>query len=347
MQENGKKTMTQQVMTAPKEIVFREVPIPEPRKNQILVKIMNIGICGSDIHVYHGQHPFTTYPVTQGHEVSARVVELGQDVQGFRVGQKVTIQPQVVCGECYPCRHGKYNLCEELKVMGFQTTGTASEYFAVDAEKVTPLPEDMSYEEGAMIEPLAVAVHAVRQAGDVKGLKIAVLGAGPIGNLVAQTALGMGAESVLITDISDLRLEKSKECGILHTANTKEEDFGEVMLRVFGPDKADVIYDCAGTNITMGQAIKHARKGSKIILVAVFAGMAQIDLAVLNDHELDLNTTMMYRIEDYIEAIRLVNEKKVRLSPLISKTFDFRDYGEAYRYIDENRETTMKVIINM
>lgn len=347
MKENLKTTMIQQVMTAPKEITFREVPMPQPEKNQILVKIMNIGICGSDIHVYHGLHPFTTYPVTQGHEVSAQIVEMGQDVEGFSVGQKVTIQPQVVCGECYPCRHGKYNLCEELKVMGFQTTGTASEYFAVDAEKVTPLPEDMSYEEGAMIEPLAVAVHAVRQAGNVKGMKIAVLGAGPIGNLVAQTALGMGAESVLVTDISDLRLEKAKECGIEHIANTKEEDFGDAMLRAFGPDKADVIYDCAGNNITMGQAIKYARKGSTIILVAVFAGMAQIDLAVLNDHELDLNTTMMYRNEDYIDAIRIVNEKKVQLNPLISKTFSFKEYEEAYRYIDENRETTMKVIVNI
>lgn len=339
--------MLQQVMTEPKVITFREVPVPEPKPGEILVKVMNIGICGSDIHVYHGQHPFTSYPVTQGHEVSAEIVKLGEGVKGFQTGDKVTIQPQVVCGECYPCRHGKYNLCEELKVMGFQTTGVASEYFAVDAAKVTPLPAEMSYEEGAMIEPLAVAVHAVRQAGDVKGMKIAVLGAGPIGNLVAQTALGMGAESVLITDISDLRLKKAVECGIQHTANTRTEDFGDAMLRVFGPDKADVIYDCAGNNVTMGQAIKYARKGSTIILVAVFAGKAEIDLAVLNDHELDLNTTMMYRNEDYIDAICLANEDKVHLRPLISKTFSFQDYDEAYRYIDENRETTMKVIINV
>lgn len=339
--------MLQQVMTEPKVITFQEVPTPEPAEGEVLVKVMNIGICGSDIHVYHGQHPFTSYPVTQGHEVSAKIVKLGEGVKGFEVGQKVTIQPQVVCGECYPCRHGKYNLCEQLKVMGFQTTGTASEYFAVDAHKVTLLPEGMSYEEGAMIEPLAVAVHAVRRAGDVSGLKIAVLGAGPIGNLVAQAALGMGAETVLVTDISDVRLEKAKECGIQYTANTKTENFGDAMLRVFGPDKADVIYDCAGNNITMGQAIQYARKGSTIILVAVFAGMAQVDLAVLNDHELDLNTTMMYRNEDYIDAIRLVNEEKVHLKPLISKAFSFRDYAKAYEYIDENRETTMKVIINV
>ena len=268
--------MLQQVMTKPGEIIFQEVPVPEVGKDQVLVKIMNIGICGSDIHVYHGKHPFTKYPVTQGHEVSGEITALGENVNGFHKGQKITIEPQVYCGHCYPCRHGKYNLCEELKVMGFQTTGTASEYFAVDASKVTPIPEEMSYEEGAMIEPLAVAVHAVKQVGDVKGMKIAVLGAGPIGNLVAQVAKGMGAEKVMITDVSDLRLEKAKECGIDVCLNTKNHDFGEGMTEAFGPDKADVIYDCAGNNITMGQAIKYARKGSTIVLVAVFAGMAHL-----------------------------------------------------------------------
>ncbi|MDL2214005.1 alcohol dehydrogenase catalytic domain-containing protein [Clostridia bacterium OttesenSCG-928-O13] len=339
--------MLQQVMTAPHEITFNEVPTPTPQKGEVLVKIMKIGVCGSDIHVYHGEHPFTSYPITQGHEVSGEIAALGEGVEGLNVGQKVTIEPQVVCGKCHPCRHGKYNLCEELKVMGFQTTGVASEYFAVDAAKITPLPDDMSFDEGAMIEPLAVAVHAVKQAGDVAGKDIVVIGAGPIGNLVAQSAKGMGARKVMVTDVSDLRLELAKKCGADAVFNTKTKDFGQAMVETFGPDKADVIYDCAGNNITMGQAIQHARKGSTIILVAVFAGMAQVDLAVLNDHELDLNTTMMYRHEDYVDAIRLVNEKKVQLAPLISEHFAFKDYLKAYEFIDANRETTMKVIINV
>ncbi len=142
--------MLQQVMTEPGKIEFREIPVPEAGPGQVLVRIMEIGVCGSDIHVYHGEHPFTSYPVTQGHEVSGVIEKLGKGVEGLSVGQKVTIQPQVVCGECWPCRNGKYNLCESLKVMGFQTTGVASEYFAVDGEKVTPLPEEMSLEEGAM-----------------------------------------------------------------------------------------------------------------------------------------------------------------------------------------------------
>lgn len=339
--------MLQQVMTAPGVIEFREIETPSPKAGEVLVKIMEIGVCGSDIHVWHGEHPFTSYPVTQGHEVSGEIAALGEGVSEFHVGQKVTIQPQVVCGKCHPCRHGKYNLCEELKVMGFQTTGVASEFFAVDAKKVTALPDTMSFDEGAMIEPLAVAVHAVRKFGDMQGMKVAVLGAGPIGILVAQAAKGMGAESVLITDISDVRLAKAKECGIDFCVNTKTANFGEALVEAFGPDKADVIYDCAGNNTTMGQAIQYARKGSTIILVAVFAGMATVDLAVLNDHELDLNTTMMYRNEDYIDAIELVRAGKVQLQPLVSKHFAFKDYAEAYRYIDANRETTMKVIINV
>lgn len=340
------KVMIQQVMTAPYEIIFREVPVPNISPDQVLVKIRIIGICGSDIHVYHGKHPFTTYPVTQGHEVSGEIVALGSNVSNFYVGQKVTIEPQIYCGRCYPCIHGKYNLCEELKVMGFQTTGTASTYFAVDASKVTPLPQEMRFEEGAMIEPLAVAVHAINRVGNVDGLKIAVIGAGPIGNLVAQVAKGLGAE-VLVTDISDYRLNLVKDCGADHIANTRSVDFGAALVESFGPDKADVIFDCAGNDITINQAIRCARKGSTVILVAVFEDMAKTDLAVLNDKELELNTTMMYRHVDYLQAIEMVSAGKIHLTPLMSKVFPFDRYLNAYRFIDDNRETTMKVLIDV
>ena len=339
--------MLQQVMTEPGKIIFREIETPVPGPGQVLVRIKRIGVCGSDIHVYYGEHKGTGYPVTQGHEVSGQVAGLGEGVTQFRVGQKVTIEPQVVCGKCYPCRHGKYNLCEHLRVMGFQTTGTASEYFAVDAERVTALPDAMTYDEGAMIEPLAVTVHAAKRFAELDGAKVAILGCGPIGILLAQTVKALGAASVLITDISDYRLRLAKECGADFAVNTREKDFGEALLECFGPDKADVIYDCAGNDITMGQAIRYARKGSKIVLLAVFAKEAHIDLFTLNDHELDLDTTMMYRHEDYVDAIRLVEEGKIRLRPLMSRHFAFTDYLKAYQYIEANRETTMKVLIDV
>ncbi|HML45257.1 MAG TPA: zinc-binding dehydrogenase, partial [Clostridia bacterium] len=146
------------------------------------------------------------------------------------------------------------------------------------------------------------------RAGDVSGKGVVVLGAGPIGSLVAQTAKGLGAAKVLITDLSAWRLGKARACGIDACVNTGEQDLGQAILEAFGPDKADVIFDCAGTNATMDQAIRHARKGSTLVLVAVFADKASVDLAVLNDHELDLNTSMMYRHEDYVDAIRFVGD---------------------------------------
>lgn len=339
--------MIQQVMTEPGRITFREIDIPQVQADQVLVKIKRIGVCGSDIHVYHGEHPYTSYPVTQGHEVSGKIVKTGEYVKNFKEGQKVTIEPQVFCGRCYPCLHGKYNLCENLKVMGFQTTGTASEYFAVDASKVTALPETMSYDEGAMIEPLAVTIHAAKRFEDLKGAKCVVLGCGPIGILLIQSLKALGAKEVMATDVSDKRLALAKELGADYVYNTREKDFAEALTEAFGPDKADVMYDCAGNDITMNQAIQNARKGSTIILVAVFAKMANVDLAKLNDSELDLNTSMMYRHEDYVEGIRLVNEGKIRLEPLMSSHFAFEDYLKAYQYIDANRESTMKVLIDV
>lgn len=339
--------MLQQIMTSPGMIEFKEIPMARAKKGEVVVKIMKIGVCGSDIHVYHGKHPFTPYPVTQGHEVSGEIFEIGEGVTGLSIGQKVTIQPQVVCGECHPCRNGKYNLCEELKVMGFQTTGTASEYFAVDAKKITPLPDEMSFDDGAMIEPLAVAVHAVRQAEGVEGKDVVIIGAGTIGILLMQVCKAMGAKTVMVTDISDYRLEKAKECGADYAVNTKNKDFGEAIDKYYGKDKADLIYDCAGSNITMDQAIKHSRKGSTILLVAVFDGLASVDLAVLNDKELNLKSTMMYRNEDYIDSIQLIAEGKINLSNMVSKHFAFRDYEDAYKFIDDNRETALKVIINV
>ena len=341
------KRMIQQVMTAPGEISFREIPVPVAGPEQILVRTKRIGICRSDTHVYHGKHPYTSYPVTQGHEISGEIAAVGSAVTGFSVGQRVTIEPQVACGTCYNCRHGRYNICEQLKVMGFQTTGAASEYFSIDQKRVDLLPDNVDDDQGAMVEPAAVAVHAVRRSGPLKGQKVVVLGAGPIGNLVAQAAKAVGAAQVMITDVSDFRLAIAKDCGTEFTVNTGTVDLGAAIEEHFGADRADVIYDCAGNDITMGQAIRFARKGSTIILVAVYAGTAHVDLAMLNDHELDLNTTMMYTRADFTEAIQFIAEGTIRLHPLMSRHFAFADFLDAYRYIDSHREMTLKVLIDV
>ena len=339
--------MTQAVMIAPGEIIYQKVEIPKVGHDQIMVKMKRIGICGSDIHVNHGKHPYTDYPVVQGHEISAEVVELGADVTGFNIGDKVTIQPQVVCGVCYPCTHGMYNDCEELKVMGFQTTGMASEYFVCDASKALVLPKEMSWDHGAMIEPLAVAVHAVRRyAEDLKGKSVIVLGGGPIGNLVAQTAKAMGAERVLLSELSAYRLELAQRFGIT-TINPAEKDLKEQILEHLGTDGADVIFECVGISITTNQAIEYARKGSDIVIVGVFGERGDINMACLQDHELSLYGTAMYREEDYIKAIELVAEDKIEFEELITHRVNFSEFKKGYDIIDQEKDKAMKVMIDM
>ncbi|NPE09990.1 MAG: alcohol dehydrogenase catalytic domain-containing protein, partial [Asgard group archaeon] len=299
--------MKQQIMIKPGKIEFREIPIPELKDNEVLIKIMCIGVCGSDIHVYHGKHPYTSYPVTQGHEVSGMIEKVGSKITELKSGDKVTIQPQVVCGKCYSCLHGNYHICDELKVMGFQTTGMASEYFVTDADRILKLPEDMSYEQGAMIEPMAVACGVFTKTNDLNGLNVIVLGAGPIGNLTAQTAKALGAKSVLITDVSDFRLEIAKKVGIDYTINPLKQNFSEEIVKAFGPDKADLIIECVGINQTIDDAIANARKGTDIVLVGVFGEKSAVDLGLIQAHELRIIGMLMYQTKEYLKAIELVN----------------------------------------
>ena len=339
--------MLQQIMTAPGKIEFQEISIPKLNENEVLVKIMRIGVCGSDIHVYRGEHPYTRYPITQGHEVSGKIEKIGSKVQGFKLNDKVTIQPQVVCGRCYQCTHGNYHICDDLKVMGFQTTGAASEFFAVNSEKLIKLPSEMTYEEGAMIEPCAVGVHAVLKGGDVSDFNVLVLGAGPIGNLIAQTAKALGARSVMITDLSDYRLGIAEEVGIDFTINPLKQTLSEEIFKSFGPHKADLIIECVGVNETIETAIDIARKGTDIIVVGVFGDNPSINLGFIQDRELRLIGNLMYQTEDYIKAIELIQSKKINLKPLMSTHFPFKDYIKAYEYIEKKKDKVLKVFIDV
>ena len=342
--------MKQAVMTAPAKIEFRDVEKPIPGSDEILIQIKRIGVCGSDIHVYHGTHPYTGYPVVQGHEVSGVVAEVGSGVQGFSTGDAVTFLPQIACGLCYPCRHGKYHICDCLKVMGFQSDGAAQEYFAVSADKVLKIPAGISLEEGAMIEPTAVALHALGRAelgleGGVRGKKVVVLGAGPIGNLVAQSAKALGAEKVLITDLSEYRLQIAQTCGIDAAVNPQSEDLGKAIRRRLGEDGADLIMECVGSEATISDAVTCARKGSTIVVVGVFGKKPLIDLGLVQDRELNLLGTLMYQRKDYEKAIELISAGKIKLKELITDTFPFSDYLKAYHHIEKAKDRAIKVMI--
>ena len=338
--------MRQAVMVSPGVIEFREVPEPRPGAGQVLIRVKRIGICGSDLHVNHGLHPFTSYPVVQGHEFSGVVEAVGEGVVGFRPGDKVTATPQIVCGRCGPCLRGDYHICDSLKVQGFQAPGCAQDLFVTSARQTLRLPDEFTFEQGAMVEPTAVAVHAVPRAGEVSGRNVVVLGAGPIGTLVAQVARAGGAK-VLVTDLSDFRLGVARQCRLPHTSNAKHEQLAAAAARVFGKDGFDIALECIGIEATLSAAIDSIGKGGTIVVVGVFGEKPRIAMGLVQDRELMLIGTLMYRYQDYQRAVALMASGDVVTSPLEGEHFPFEQYSAAYQFIDEHREQSVKVFVDV
>lgn len=340
--------MRQAILVEPKHIEFKEVAEPKAADltaHQVLVNIKRIGICGSEIHSYHGLHPATFYPVVQGHEYSGVVMAVGSEVTVCKPGDHITARPQLVCGKCNPCKRGQYNVCEHLRVQAFQADGAAQDFFVVDDDRVAKLPEGMSLDYGAMIEPSAVGAHASNRT-DVKGKNVVVSGAGTIGNLIAQFCIARGAKNVLITDVSDLRLAKARECGIKHTLNITKKTLKEAAQELFGEEGYQVGFEVAGVEVSIRSLMETIEKGSDIVVVAVFAKDPSLSMFYLGEHELRLIGSMMYRHEDYLTAIDYVSKGIVNLKPLVSNRFAFEEYDDAYKFIDTHCETSMKVLID-
>jgi len=333
-------------MISPRVIEFKEVPAPRVGPGDVLIRVNRIGICGSDIHVYHGLHPFTSYPVVQGHEFSGQVEAVGEKVDTVRPGDKVTATPQIVCGKCRPCLRGDYHICDSLKVEGFQAPGCAQELFVTSAAKALKLPDEFTFEQGAMVEPTAVAVHAVSRAGTVSGKTVAVLGAGPIGNLVAQVAQAGGA-NVLISDLSDFRLGVAGQCRLPLVSNAAQEELAAAAERVFGRDGFDIAFECVGVEATLSAAVEAIGKGGTIVVVGVFGEKPRVAMGLVQDRELTLVGTLMYRYQDYERAVALMSSGDVVTFPLETRHFPFDRYADAYEFIDRHREECMKVFVDV
>jgi len=271
--------MRQAVMTQPGKIEFMDVPVPVPGPGQVRIRIQRIGVCGSDIHVFHGKHPFVTYPLVQGHEYAGVIDAVGEGVEGIRIGDKVTATPQEVCGVCPPCRRGQYNACEQLKVRGFQAPGCAQDFFVTEADKIIALPADFRPEQGAFVEPVAVAVHSTGQAGgDLSGKNVVVSGAGTIGNFVAQACKCRGAEKVLIADISDYRLAIAKQVGVDATCNVKQESLADAVKREFGSDGFEIGAEVAGVEASLSALVANIGKGGTVLSIGVFENTPKVDM---------------------------------------------------------------------
>jgi L-iditol 2-dehydrogenase/threonine 3-dehydrogenase len=287
------------------------------------------------------------FPVVQGHEFSAIVEAVGKSVIKLVPGMRATARPQLVCGICRPCKRGQYNVCQELKVQGFHSPGVAQDLFIVPEERAVAFPDSVNFDHGAMIEPVAVAAHSTGRATLLEGKNVVVTGAGTIGNLVAQFAKTRGANKVLITDVSDYRLNIAKECGIDEVLNVAKYSFEEKVNTFFGEEGFQVGFEAAGVQSSLDVLVNNIEKGSEIIIIGVYAENPVVNMLYLGEHELKMIGSLMYLHADYLEALEAIVSCKIKLDPLITNHFPFEKYAEAYQFIEEQNDKSMKVIIDL
>ena len=326
----------------------KEGPIPKVGPDEIRIKVQRVGVCGSDMHAFQGTHPFVHPPMVLGHEVAGLVDEIGTQVKNLAIGDLVTIEPNLVCGECYNCRIGRYNICEKLQVIGcVGYYGGQSEYLVVKADEVFKLPKDWDADKAVLVEPLAVGVHAIRQAKMLTGANIIIIGAGMIGQATLQAAFAAGANQILVSDPVDTRLELAKKSGASVIVNPKKEDIFQVAKEFFGSDGPDIVFDCVGNEITLDTAINLARKGSKIIMVGVPEGKIPVNMAFVQDRELEIIGTIMYTAVDYEATIQYLNDGRMKTDGLVTHHFSLDQVYNAFETALNPSQGSLKVLIDI
>ena len=337
--------MNRIVLTEPEKAILEEVEKPVPGPNEILMKIAYSGICGSDLHASIGKHPFVPLPATPGHEFSGWVEEIGKNVTGFKIGDRVTSEPNLVCGECYNCKQGRYNICEKLRVMGCQGDGAMADYFLLSANKTVHLPDNLSLKDAALVEPVAVGTHAVHRAGDLYGKNVVIVGSGMIGLGVLANVIGAGAGKVWVTDFADDRLEIAKAIGADKVVNAKE-DVISIIRGEAGYEGIDVVFECVGIGAALRTSMSLIRKGGKVVVMGVYGDDATIRAADLQDQEMELIGTLMYTMRDVKEAITLLAKGIIPTDKIFGDIFTLDKADEAFKYARAHKDV-IKVIFEV
>ena len=340
---NGKMKVA--IMTDLKKIEFTERDIPKPKSDEVLVKLEYVGVCGSDLHYYeHGAigNYIVKYPFVLGHECSGTVVEIGDDVKHLKVGDKVALEPGKTCGKCEFCKTGRYNLCPD--VIFFATPpvdGVFQEYVSHPEILSFKLPDSISTMEGALIEPLAVGMHAARQ-GDAKIGQVAfVTGAGCIGLCSMLALKACGVSKVYVIDVIKKRLDKALELGASGIIDGSKENVIEKVLELTDGKGSDITIETAGSEITTNQAIEFAKKGSTIVLVGYSkTGKMNLNLSLSLDKELTFKTVFRYR-HIFPLCIDAIESGSINIKNIVSNSYDFKDLQKA---LDDSVEDKMNIV---
>ena len=333
------------LLTAPFTLDIRKMDKPKPKFNEVLIKVRATGVCGSDLHAYRGTHPFRNPPVVLGHELAGEVEQIGTEVKMIRVGEAVTVEPWKHCGRCPYCFEGKYNLCTGKQAMGTTAwQGSFAEYVVAPEDVVHKLPQGVSYQEGALVEPLAVGVHTVREARVRLGESVVVLGAGSIGLGILACLRVVGATKLIITDIENFNLKLAAQFGATETVNVKERSVQEVVDKVTGGEGVDIAVIAAGEKSLVNEASKIAKKSGRVVVPAIFEESPEVDMFKVVYGEQNIQGSWAYNGKDFNIAIDLLALGKVDLKPLISRHFPLNEAKKVFDILDKRSEKVIKIL---
>lgn len=306
--------------TEPGRSEIVEVPKPIPKKDEVLVRVKATGICASDIMAFKGKHPWRIPPLITGHEISGTIVELGSEVKSLESGERVAIEPHIGCGKCVLCRHGHYNVCQHKRFVGVgEWIGGFSEYVVAAEAMCHLLPEGMTYEEGAALEPLCVGLHAVLRASVSIGESIAILGCGTIGMMTLISAKIGGPGKIIVSDISSFKREMALRSGADMAIDPTQQDPVKEVLGVTEGLGADVVFVAVPLDIALSQSLQMCRRMGRVVLIATFHGESLFDTKGIQVHERSLIGTSMYTRDDYKLAIELWKKGSLEMRPLITQ----------------------------
>jgi 2-desacetyl-2-hydroxyethyl bacteriochlorophyllide A dehydrogenase len=295
--------------------------VPTAVGAEVLVETLVVGVCGSDIHAAAGQHPFLQPPCLPRHEVVGIVRELGSDADGVLVGDRVTVEPTLPCGVCKMCVTDRRNLCESMRFFGCgYEQGGMADFFTIPSGRLHVIPEGLTDLQGALIEPLATPVHAVRTARNVIGKAVVIIGAGTIGLLTLAAARHAGAGRIFMTDVLASKRDRAERLGAEAVFDASDPSVVEAIRAELG-ESADVVFDCVAIQSTMNQAVALASKGGTIIVVGVPTCKIEIDLPKMQDHQIGVQGTATYLTEDYDTAIEIIESGAVRPEDFVTRMF--------------------------
>lgn len=310
-------------------VAVRSIGEPSPDVDEFLIRVTYASICGSDITIVSGKHPRARPPLVLGHEFAGVVAAVPKGLEtGFAVGTRVSVEPLLSCRECRMCRAGHEHICVNLRLLGVETDGGFAEFVTVPQGRVYLLPETISDETAALIEPLSVAVHAVDLAQVMHDDFVAIMGAGPIGLLIAQSVRAAGAEKVWLFERDTFRLNLARSLGF-DAIDIRKTDAVQSVLELTDGFGADVAFDAAGAQDTAAQVIQLAGPKGRVVMVAIHKKPCEVDLKPLVYGEQAMLGSRIYAKGDFPKAIELVAKKKVQLEPLVTHVFDIADGEEA------------------